>query len=82
MCSMQVREHVSAPRPAVNRALLDPEAIRQWRAPAGMTVTTTLTDAADILVVFDGIPDAVPPADNETGTRMSLASLASLAEAH
>jgi uncharacterized protein YndB with AHSA1/START domain len=82
MCSMQVREHVSAPRPAVYRALLDPEAIRQWRAPAGMTVTTTLTDAAggtDILVVFDGIPDAVPPADNETRTRMSLASLA---EAH
>jgi uncharacterized protein YndB with AHSA1/START domain len=136
MYSIQVREHVSAPRPAVYRALLDPETIRQWRTPAGMTsdvhefeayeggsfrislsyrdpgragksaghtdtyhghfatlvpdeqvvevlefetedpalrgamtVTTTLTDAAggtDILVVFDGIPDAVPTADNET----------------
>jgi uncharacterized protein YndB with AHSA1/START domain/predicted GNAT family acetyltransferase len=48
-----------------------------------MTVTTTLTDAAggtDILVVYDGIPDAVPAADNETGTRMSLANLAKLVE--
>ncbi|MGD0068459.1 MAG: SRPBCC domain-containing protein [Streptosporangiaceae bacterium] len=152
MYSMQVREHVSAPRPAVYRALLDPEAIRQWRVPAGMssdvhefeayeggsfrislsyrdpgragksaghtdtyhghfatlvpdeqvvevlefetedpalrgamTVTTTLTDAAggtDVLVVCDGIPDAVPPADNETGTRRSLANLARLVGAN
>ena len=151
MYSMQVFEHVSAPRRAVYRALLDPEAIRQWRAPAGMTgqvhefevraggsfrislsyrdpgragkstartdtyhgyfaklvpdeqvvevlefetedpalrgtmtVTTTLTDAADgtdVLVGFEGIPDGVPAADNETGTRMSLANLARLIEA-
>ena len=98
---MQVCEHVSAPRQAIYRALLDPEAIRQWRVPAGMTsqvlefetddpalrgtmtVTTTLTDAAggtDILVVYDGIPDAVPAADSETGTRISLANLAKLVE--
>jgi len=147
---MQVCEHVSAPRQAIYRALLDPEAIRQWRGPAGMTshvhefeareggsfrislsyqdpgrtgksaahtdtyhghfarlvpdqqvvevlefetddpalrgtmtVTTTLTDAAggtDILVVYDGIPDAVPAADSETGTRISLANLAKLVE--
>jgi uncharacterized protein YndB with AHSA1/START domain len=151
MYSMQVCEHVSASRPAVYRALLDPEAIRQWRAPAGMstdvhvfeaceqgsfrislsyadpgrtgksaartdtyhghfaklvpdeqvvemvefetddpalrgtmTVTTTLTDAAggtDVLVVYDGIPDGVSAADNQTGTRMSLANLAKLVEA-
>jgi uncharacterized protein YndB with AHSA1/START domain len=37
MYSMQVCEHASAPRQAIYRALLDPEAIRQWRVPAGMT---------------------------------------------
>ena len=49
-----------------------------------MTMTTTLTDAGDgtdVLVVHEGIPDAVPPADNETGTRMALANLARLVEA-
>jgi uncharacterized protein YndB with AHSA1/START domain len=48
-----------------------------------MTMTTTLTDAAggtDVLIVHDGIPDAVPVADNETGTRMALANLAELVE--
>src|SRR5215813_13159443 len=49
-----------------------------------MTMTTTLTDAADgtdVLVVHDGIPDKVPAADNETGTRMALANLAKLVKA-
>jgi uncharacterized protein YndB with AHSA1/START domain len=48
-----------------------------------MTMTTTLTDAdggTDVLVVHDGIPDAVPAADNETGTRMALTNLAKLVE--
>ncbi len=48
-----------------------------------MTVTTTLTDAdggTDVVVLYEGIPDAVPPADNETGTQMSLANLARLVE--
>ncbi|MGY0059186.1 SRPBCC domain-containing protein [Streptomyces sp. LZ34] len=52
---------------------------------ATMTMTTTLTDAdgggTDVLVVHEGIPDAVPAADNETGTRMALANLARLVEA-
>ncbi|HEV8277026.1 MAG TPA: SRPBCC family protein [Streptosporangiaceae bacterium] len=50
-----------------------------------MTMTTTLTDAdggTDVLVVHEGIPDKVPPADNETGTRMALAKLAKLTEAN
>ncbi len=50
-----------------------------------MTMTTTLTDAdggTDVLVVHEGIPDGVPAADNETGTRMALASLAQLVEAN
>jgi uncharacterized protein YndB with AHSA1/START domain len=50
-----------------------------------MTITTTLTDAADggteILAVHDGLPRGVSPADNETGWRMSLAKLAALVEA-
>jgi uncharacterized protein YndB with AHSA1/START domain len=48
-----------------------------------MTMTTTLTDAdggTEILVVHDGIPDGVSAADNETGTRMALDSLAALVE--
>jgi hypothetical protein len=49
-----------------------------------MTMTTTLTDAAggtDVLVVQEGIPDGVPAADNEAGTRMALANLARLVDA-
>lgn len=152
MYSMRVGGHVRAPRASVYRALVDPEAVGRWRAPADMTaevhefearaggsfrislsyrdpgragksaghtdayhghfarlvpdeqvvevvefetedptlrgtmtVTTTLTDAAagtDVLVAFDGMPDGVPAADNETGTRMALQSLARLVEAN
>ncbi|GGQ42684.1 SRPBCC domain-containing protein [Streptomyces mutabilis] len=49
-----------------------------------MTVTTTLADAyggTDVVVTHDGLPDAVPAADNETGTRMALAKLAAPVEA-
>lgn len=49
-----------------------------------MTWTTTPTDAdggTDVVVEHDGIPDAVPAADNETGTRMFLAKPAALVEA-
>lgn len=48
-----------------------------------MTMTTTLTDAAggtEVLIVHEGIPDKVPAADNETGTRMALDNLARLVE--
>ncbi|CAM5636765.1 SRPBCC domain-containing protein [Streptomyces hirsutus] len=45
-----------------------------------MTMTTTLTDAdgggTDILVVHEGVPDAVPAADNEAGVRWALTHLA------
>jgi uncharacterized protein YndB with AHSA1/START domain len=46
-----------------------------------MTMTTTLRDAdggTEVEIRHDGIPDAVPPADNETGTRMALDKLARL----
>jgi uncharacterized protein YndB with AHSA1/START domain len=49
-----------------------------------MTMTTTLTEAdggTDVRIVHEGIPDSVPVADNETGTRMALANLAELVEA-
>jgi uncharacterized protein YndB with AHSA1/START domain len=48
-----------------------------------MTMTTTLVDAGDgtdVTILHEGIPDAVPPADNEAGTRMALANLARLVE--
>ncbi|MBM0226682.1 MULTISPECIES: SRPBCC family protein [Micromonospora] len=48
-----------------------------------MTMTTTLTDVdggAEVVVVHDGIPDAIPAEDNETGTRIALANLARLVE--
>ena len=49
-----------------------------------MTITFTLGDAdggTDLLAVHDGLPPGLPPADNETGWRMSLAKLAALVEA-
>ena len=48
-----------------------------------MTITTTLTDAGsgtDVVMFHEGIPDVVPAADNETGTRMALSRLAALVE--
>lgn len=49
-----------------------------------MRMTTTLTDVdggTEILIVHEGIPDSVPVADNEMGTRMALDNLAKLVEA-
>lgn len=36
MYSTRASRHIRAPRPAVYRALLDPEAVARWRVPAGM----------------------------------------------
>ena len=45
-----------------------------------ITVTTTLADAegggTDITLIYEGLPDSIPRADNETGTRMALDNLA------
>ena len=149
MYSTRITGHVDAPRDIVYRALIDPDAIAQWRVPDGMTshvhhfeareggtfrvslsydaadesgksaehtdtyhgqfrklvpgevvveemafeaadpafagtmtMTTTLTDAAgggtEVAILREGIPDAISPADNETGTRMALTALARL----
>ncbi|TMR09552.1 polyketide cyclase [Nonomuraea turkmeniaca] len=150
MYSTRVSQYVNAPRSAVYRALVDADAIAEWRVPAGMsshvhefdareggsfrvsltydvqgpagksashtdtyhgrfaelvpdervvevlefetadpalrgtmTMTTTLTEAGagtEVVIVHDGIPEGVPAADNETGTRMALANLAALVE--
>ncbi len=48
-----------------------------------MTLTTTLAEAAggtDVIIKHDGVPDGVPAADNELGTRMALDKLAALVE--
>ncbi len=151
MYATRVSRLVRAPRSVLYRALLDADAIAQWRVPAGMTsqvhefdgreggafrvslsydeptttgkstartdtyhgrflklvpdeqvvevfefetadpalrgamtMTTTLTDAdggTEVRIVHEGIPDSVPAADNETGTRMALDNLAALVEA-
>lgn len=48
-----------------------------------MTITYTLTDAdggTELHAVHEGVPDRVPPEDNELGWSMSLAKLAALVE--
>lgn len=48
-----------------------------------MTLTTTLAAAGggtDVIMKHDGLPDGVPAADNELGTRMALDKLAALVE--
>ncbi|WP_238012393.1 SRPBCC domain-containing protein [Dactylosporangium sp. AC04546] len=49
-----------------------------------MTLTTTLRDAGsgtEVTMHHENLPDAVPRADNELGTRMALDNLAALVEA-
>lgn len=49
-----------------------------------MTMTTTLRDAeggTEVVVQHDGLPAAVSATDNEAGTQMALANLATLLEA-
>jgi uncharacterized protein YndB with AHSA1/START domain len=44
-----------------------------------MTMTTTLTpteEGTEVVIVHEGVPDAVPQAENEAGTGMALAKLA------
>jgi uncharacterized protein YndB with AHSA1/START domain len=141
---------VRAPRSAVYRALLDPDAVARWRVPDGMTaevhewqpreggrfrvsltyvgdetgksggrtdtyagrfsrlvpdervvevlafesddpalrdemtMTTTLREAdggTEVELVHEGVPEAVRPEDNVTGSRMALAKLAAYVEA-
>ena len=48
-----------------------------------MTMTTSLVPVGagtEVTIVHEGLPDVVPAADNELGTRMALAKLATLVE--
>jgi uncharacterized protein YndB with AHSA1/START domain len=48
-----------------------------------MRITITLVDApggTEVIGVHEGVPDVVPPADNEVGWQMSLRKLAKLCE--
>jgi uncharacterized protein YndB with AHSA1/START domain len=48
-----------------------------------MTMTFTLRDVeggTEVELVHEGLPDAVPPEDNATGTRMALTKLAAYVE--
>jgi uncharacterized protein YndB with AHSA1/START domain len=45
--STRVSRHISAPRPAVYRALLDADAIAKWRVPAGMSSRVHEFDARE-----------------------------------
>jgi uncharacterized protein YndB with AHSA1/START domain len=52
-----------------------------------MTITTRLADAGtgtgtDVTMLHEGLPQGVPPEDNETGTAMALDKLAALLEPH
>lgn len=49
-----------------------------------MTITYKLSPSAggtNLLIMHEGLPDGVPPTDNELGWQMSLDKLAALAEA-
>ncbi|KVW46054.1 SRPBCC family protein [Burkholderia ubonensis] len=45
--STRVSRHLNAPRAKVYRALLDPHAIEQWKAPDGMTCRVDAFDARE-----------------------------------
>ncbi|MEU0598551.1 SRPBCC family protein [Streptomyces sp. NPDC006393] len=48
-----------------------------------ITMTTSLTEVrggTEVVIRHEGMPDAVPPQDNELGTRMALDNLARLVE--
>lgn len=48
-----------------------------------MTMTWTLRDVdggTEVELLHEGLPDVVPPEDNETGTRMALTKLAAYVE--
>jgi uncharacterized protein YndB with AHSA1/START domain len=47
MSSTRISGHISAPRAAVYRALLDADSVEKWRAPAGMTAQVHEFDARE-----------------------------------
>ncbi|PCE29875.1 SRPBCC family protein [Burkholderia ubonensis] len=63
MNSTHVSRHLNAPRAKVYRALLDPHAIEQWKAPDGMTCRVDAFDVREggafrITLTYDAPTDA------------------------
>ena len=72
MYTTQVRGHVRAPRPTVYRALLDADAVAQWRVPAGMSSHVHEFDAREggsfrVSLTYD-TPDAAGKSAAHTDT--------------
>ena len=83
--STRVARYVDASPAAVYRALVDPDAVARWRVPDGMSAQVHHLDAREggtsrVVVVHEGVPDAISPVDNEVGTTSALARLAALVE--
>jgi len=58
MTSTQITHYIRAPRAAVYRALLDPEAVARWKVPDGMTCQVHQFDAQEggairVLLTYD-----------------------------
>lgn len=72
MSTTKVIRHIGAPRAAVYRALLDPDAVQQWMVPDGMSSTVHAFDATDggafrISLTYDA-PTAAGKTDVRTDT--------------
>jgi uncharacterized protein YndB with AHSA1/START domain len=72
MTSTRISFHIRAPRTAVYRALLDPEAIARWRVPDGMTCQVHAFDAREggslrVSLTYDS-PDATGKTNAHTDT--------------
>jgi uncharacterized protein YndB with AHSA1/START domain len=72
MTSTRISRHLRAPRAAVYRALLDPDAVAKWRVPAGMTSRVHGYDAREggsfrISLTYDA-PDAIGKTAANTDT--------------
>jgi uncharacterized protein YndB with AHSA1/START domain len=72
MYSTRVTRHIRAPRPAVYRALLDGDAVQQWRVPEGMSSQVHEFDGREggsyrVSLTYDA-PDAVGKSAGRTDT--------------
>jgi uncharacterized protein YndB with AHSA1/START domain len=72
MTSTQITHHIKAPRPLVYRALLDAQAVAQWKVPDGMTCQVHEFDAREggslrISLTYDA-PDRAGKTTSHTDT--------------
>jgi len=72
MSSTQISRHVKAPRAAVYKALLDPQAVPKWKVPTGMTCHVHEFDAREggafrISLTYD-VPTGTGKTNSSTDT--------------